>query len=210
VSQFLDGVRALGPWAPAACAGVIVAASLLCVPRWLYTVAAGFACGAAAGMPVALGGAVVGAAIAFGVGRAIGRGWVERRGRESVRAAAIDEAIGDGGFAIVALVRISPVLPCSVMSYLFGASRVSVGRFLAASFVGMIPGTVLYASIGAAAKSLAELWARGEWRSWTGVYAGAGLAVTLAAIAWMTVATQRRLKRRALPSARPAPETPAM
>lgn len=196
VAAALEVLRSLGPWAGPACAAVVVAASLACIPRWLYTAATGFACGALVGIPVALASAVAGASLAFAVGRRMGRGWVERRARESVRTAAIDEAVAAGGFAMVALVRVSPVLPCSVMSYVFGASRIPFSTFLAATALGMIPGTVIYAALGAAARDLAAMLARGAWTPWTVGYVTVGGAVTVGALIWMFAATRRRIRER--------------
>jgi uncharacterized membrane protein YdjX (TVP38/TMEM64 family) len=189
LGSVLDSIRDLGPWSAPACAALIAAGSVVCVPRWLYTVSAGFVCGAWLGMPAALVGGSIGAVAAFVIGRTVGREWVARSRKASI----IDAAMADGGFTLVALVRLSPVLPCGMMSYLFGATRISFGRYVLATFLGMIPGAILYAILGAAARQIADLWSSGEWTPGSIAYAAAGGAVTLAVIVYMAVLVRRHL-----------------
>ena len=143
-------------------------------------------------MPAVSAGALLGSVATFFVGRALGRAWVERRAAGS-RIAALDGAMGEGGFRIVALVRLSPLLPCSMASYLFGASRIPFGRFAVATAVGMVPGTILYAVLGSLAKDLAEVVAAGAWTGPMLAYVAAGAAITIGLLVYLALLVRRQL-----------------
>jgi uncharacterized membrane protein YdjX (TVP38/TMEM64 family) len=204
LAAIVDWTRTLGAWGPVAAAMLIIPASVVCVPRWLYSVTAGFACGALWAVPAVSAGALLGSATAFFVGRALGRAWVERRAAGS-RIAALDGAMTEGGFRIVALIRLSPLLPCSIASYLLGASRIGFGRFAAATALGMLPGTILYAALGSLAKDLAEVAAAGAWTGPMVAYLSAGAAVTVGLLVWLARLVRRQLRQRAAPPESTAP-----
>lgn len=54
--------------------------------------------------------------------------------------AAIDAAIGRDGFRVVALLRLSPLLPLAASNYLYGLTSVDLGSYVLASWLGMLPG----------------------------------------------------------------------
>ena len=61
---------------------------------------------------------------------------------------AIDQAIGKDSFKVVLLLRLSPLLPLSLSNYLYGLTSVDFWPYVAASFLGMLPGTWAYVSAG--------------------------------------------------------------
>jgi uncharacterized membrane protein YdjX (TVP38/TMEM64 family) len=71
---------------------------------------------------------------------------------------AMDEAIAKQGFKIVFLIRASPVLPFSVTNYLCGCSlSLDLISFVLATWVGVLPGTTSYCSIGYAGKAVRHM-----------------------------------------------------
>lgn len=52
---------------------------------------------------------------------------------------------------IVLLVRLTPLVPFNVLNYALGLSSVNLIPYIAYSWLGMIPGTLLYVYIGWAA-----------------------------------------------------------
>ena len=72
-----------------------------------------------------------------------------RDSQGSPRFAAIDEAIGRNGWKIVGLLRLSPLIPFNLSNYFYGITSVRFGAYVLVSAVGMIPGTLLYAYLGA-------------------------------------------------------------
>jgi uncharacterized membrane protein YdjX (TVP38/TMEM64 family) len=80
------------------------------------------------------------------------------------------------------------------MNYAFGLTRVSLRDYFFASWIGMLPATVMYVYFGSLAKSLAELGTGHAQRTpaqWA-LY-GVGLAATITITIYLT-----RLARRAL------------
>ena len=47
--------------------------------------------------------------------------------------------------------RPSPVFPFNLLNYAFGLTRVRFPTYAAASWIGMLPGTIMYVYIGSAA-----------------------------------------------------------
>ena len=68
-------------------------------------------------------------------------------GRKTAGAAAIlglDKAVGEQGAVVVLLTRLSPIFPFSLLNYGLGLTQVKLSHYVLASWLGMIPGTVLY------------------------------------------------------------------
>ncbi len=193
----LEGVQGMGIWGPFALGGLYVLACVLCLPCVPLGLGAGFLFGVWIGFPVVSAASTMGAAAAFLIGRTLLRGRVERRARASAPFAAIDEAVGRAGFRVVFLLRLSPVLPFGLLHYVLGVTRIRFGSYLLASWLGMIPGTLLFVYMGAAARSLAEAVAVDTAGSTAGqAMLVAGLAATACAAILLM-----RLARRALAEA---------
>lgn len=61
------------------------------------------------------------------------------------------------GWKIIMLLRLFPVFPFNTLNYVLGLTGVRFIDYFLASWVGMIPGTVMYVYIGSAAGSLAAI-----------------------------------------------------
>lgn len=59
-------------------------------------------------------------------------------------------------WGIIIAARISPLLPFSVMNVIFTVLQINILRFLAGSFIGMLPRTLLAIYVGAQATHLAD------------------------------------------------------
>lgn len=127
------------------------------LPGSLFTLAAGFAYGPIGGLLVASPASVLGATAAFLLGRTVLRGWARKQISQSSKAGALDRVIGDDSFKLILLLRLSPAIPFNVLNYALGLSSASVGRYVGASFIGMLPGTWMYAYLGSLATTAAGL-----------------------------------------------------
>jgi uncharacterized membrane protein YdjX (TVP38/TMEM64 family) len=153
----VEWIRGAG-WAGAIVYAVAyVAATLLFLPGSILTAGAGFAYGPAWGTLLVSPVSVLAATLAFVLGRSVARSWVQRRMEQHPRFAAIDAAIGESGFRIVLLLRLSPIFPFNLLNYALGVTRVRLRDYVAASFVGMLPGTILYVYLGSLVTSASEL-----------------------------------------------------
>jgi uncharacterized membrane protein YdjX (TVP38/TMEM64 family) len=141
----------------AAFVGAYVLATILFLPGLLLTLAGGFTFGLVWGTIGVSIGSTGGAAAAFLLGRTLLRDAIERRVSQSPRFAAIDRAVGRHGAKIVLLVRLSPVFPFNLMNYAFGLTRIRFWPYVLASWIGMLPATVMYVYLGSAVGSLADI-----------------------------------------------------
>lgn len=174
-----------------------ILACVFFVPGSVLTLGAGAVWGVAGGLPIVSIASILGATAAFLVGRHLARDWVARRIEGNERFKAIDAAVAREGWKIVGLTRLSPIFPFNLLNYAFGLTRVSLRDYFFASWIGMIPGTVLYVYLGSLAGSLAALGAGQSTRTpaqWA-LY-GVGLAATVAVTVYVTRIARAALAKR--------------
>ena len=200
--RLVEIVRESGAWGVALFAAIYVVCTVALIPASVLTMAAGFVYGPLYGLLVVVPAATLGATGAFLLGRTVLRGWVRRRMRSSPRAQALDRAVGREGFTLVFLLRLSPLVPFNVLNYALSLSGISTGRYVLATFLGIIPGTWLYVYLGSLVTEAARLstTATPHTPLHTFLYA-AGLAATVIA-----VVVSGRIAQRALAGAVPPEE----
>ena len=129
--------------------------------------------------------------------RYFARDAVARRIANNPRFRSIDDAVAREGWKIVLLTRLSPVFPFNLLNYAYGLTRVHLGEYVVASWIGMIPGTVMFVYIGSLSGDLA--------RAATGAAAPAnfrwalnavGFIATVAVAVYATRIGSRALKER--------------
>ena len=169
-------------------------AAVLFLPGSVLTLGAGALFGLVRGTLAVSAGATLGSAAAFLIARYLARKSVAIWARDNPRFAALDAAVGREGGKIVFLTRLSPILPYTLLNYLFGLTRVGFWSYLLASWLGMLPGTILYVYLGFAGRALAQTTpGPGVGNLWEGIFWAVGLAATL-----LLTYTLARLARRAL------------
>jgi uncharacterized membrane protein YdjX (TVP38/TMEM64 family) len=67
--------------------------------------------------------------------------------------------VENDAFKVVLLTRLSPLFPYNVLNYAYGLTNVPLRTYTLASWIGMLPGTLMYAYLGSAARDLALLLA---------------------------------------------------
>jgi pyruvate/2-oxoglutarate dehydrogenase complex dihydrolipoamide dehydrogenase (E3) component/uncharacterized membrane protein YdjX (TVP38/TMEM64 family) len=186
----LDWIGKLGPWGPAIFVGLYVVATVLFVPGSVLTLGAGAVFGVVLGSICVSISATLGATAALLVGRYLARDAIARKIEKNETFATIDRAVADEGWKIVLLTRLSPVFPFTLLNYAFGLTRVKLSHYVLASWIGMMPGTVMYVYLGSLVNVGAGQRQRttGEW-----VLYGVGLLATLTVTVFVT-----RLARKAL------------
>lgn len=91
----------------------------------------------------------VGAVVNFLTSRYLLHRWVQKKIGHSAQYAAMQAAIGNDGWKLIMISRISPVVPHSLVSYAAGLTDMSFWRYTIASFIGFIPISAAYAYAGA-------------------------------------------------------------
>jgi uncharacterized membrane protein YdjX (TVP38/TMEM64 family) len=180
--------------------GVYAAATVLLAPGAILTIGAGFAFGLWKGFLAVSAGATLGASLAFLVARFIARGKIEVIAKGNERFRNIDHAIGKQGAKLVFLLRLSPVIPFNLSNYFYGLTGVKFWPYVLASWIGMMPGTLLYVYIGAAGRAAVSAAAGREavkhgWQYWT--FLSVGLAATIIVTIWVTKIARDALKEKA-------------
>jgi uncharacterized membrane protein YdjX (TVP38/TMEM64 family) len=156
LTDALEWIRGLGPLAPIVFIAIYIVACVAFLPGSILTIGAGVIFGVVRGSIYVSIAATLGATAAFLVGRYLARGWVSEKLEGNPKFKAIDQAVGKEGWKIVFLTRLSPVFPFNLLNYAYGLTSVSLRDYVLASWVGMIPGTILYVYIGALSGDVAR------------------------------------------------------
>jgi uncharacterized membrane protein YdjX (TVP38/TMEM64 family) len=172
---------------------VYVVAALLFVPGILLTLGAGFAFGLGWGTVLVSVSSTIAAAAAFLIARYAARSRVEALARRNAKFGAVDRAIARNGWKVVALLRLSPLIPFSISNYLYGLTAVRFMPYVAASWAAMLPATFLYVYLGAAGASVGAGKQRSPWE-WS--LLAAGLLATGAVTVILTRVARRELESR--------------
>lgn len=194
LANFQGWAAGAGAWGAVAYAVVYVLCALLFVPGSLLTIGAGFVFGVAWGTLIVSAASTTTAALAFLIARYLARERVARAARKNQKFEAIDRAIAEKGWKVVALLRLSPVVPFSLSNYLYGLTPVRFAPYVLTSWLAMLPATLLYVWLGAAGRAAATAGrggrTTGEW-----VLLGAGLLATVAVTLLLTRSARKQLER---------------
>jgi uncharacterized membrane protein YdjX (TVP38/TMEM64 family) len=147
----LAAVRArlagMGAWEIAAVVTLVLAHTVLPFPTELVAAAAGFSLGVGVALPLLLVSLVVSALITYWIGLRLGRPVVSRLvGPRRLRR--LEQLVERGGFRALLGVRLFPLVPFSPIGLVCGLGGVPVGRFTAATALGILPELALVTYLG--------------------------------------------------------------
>jgi uncharacterized membrane protein YdjX (TVP38/TMEM64 family) len=148
--------------------GVLIALGLALVhavvwyPAEILDTAVGYVHGFALGFPLVMVGWLLNAVAAFWIGHHAARPVLYRMaGRE--RFERYEALVHRGGVTLLLGMRLIPIVPFSLFSYVAGAARVPLVRFLWTTAVGYIPITAVFVYLGSKLEELSPtdplLWA---------------------------------------------------
>ena len=158
MTDWLQGIisafEGLGPLGAILFVAAYVAAGLLLLPEALFSLAAGALFGMAWGVLVSWGSAMVTSVLAFLVARYALRERLEKLVKKSKWLDAANHALPKEGWKVVALARLSPLVPFGLQNYLFGTTKVRLQAYAVASALGILPGTIVAVFLGATGRAL--------------------------------------------------------
>lgn len=157
LADALAWIDGLGPLGMGVFALLYIVACVFFIPGSLLTLGAGAIYGVVAGSILVSVASTLGATAAFLVGRYLARDRIAKKIEGHPRYTSIDNAVADEGWRIVGLTRLSPVFSFNLLNYAYGLTRVSLKEYALASWIGMMPGTVMYAYLGSLAGDLASM-----------------------------------------------------
>jgi uncharacterized membrane protein YdjX (TVP38/TMEM64 family) len=150
-------VAATGAWGPVVYVVMHVLLTLVPVSKNLLSGVAGALFGLAGGIAISWVASMLSAVVGFAIARRLGRETVAEM--TGPRLARVEDVMRHQGVAAVVVARLTPVLPFTIVNYGAGVSAVSLRDFLVGTAVGIVPGTVGYAAIGASAGRSAAIFA---------------------------------------------------
>jgi uncharacterized membrane protein YdjX (TVP38/TMEM64 family) len=168
MSSFTEYVDSLGPLGYALFMAGYIILEILAVPAFPLTMSAGALFGTLPGTLLVTTSATIAASVSFLISRYIARDKVQALAENYPKFKAIDKAIGKDSLRVVAIMRLSPLMPFALSNYLYGLTSVTFTPYVIGSFFGMMPGTFAYVSAGNATRQVAE-----------GVFGGGAIFSTL-------------------------------
>lgn len=165
-----DFVLGFGVLAPLAFIGLFTVAPLAPFFNAVLALAGGLIFGFWQGSALIMAGALSGGTAGFWIARQFG-GWLRKRENYS-GFHKLERAMAGNGFLIVFLLRLIPLIPYDIISYGAGFSTVRYRDYILGTALGIIPGVLVYANIGANALEISS------WK----FYLAVGLLIALSAI----------------------------
>lgn len=189
-------VMELGPWAPVLFVLIYVAAAVTLAPAFFLTVAGGALFGVWQGSLLVFVGASLGSSAVYALASPLARTRWMRRVTRDQRVAAVRNAVAGGGVRIMLLLRLSPLVPYSILNYALALSGVRYADFVVA-LLGMIPAIILYTYYGKVVGDVAALAAgvsppRGVEDH---LLLGVGLVTVAVSTTMITRAARREMER---------------
>ncbi|MHC4728017.1 MAG: TVP38/TMEM64 family protein, partial [Planctomycetota bacterium] len=191
----LEWTQGLGIWGPVFVAAFYIIACVLLLPGSILTLGSGFLFEVVVGSITVSIGSTLGACAAFLIGRTVARKWIADKVAKNKKFSAIEEAVAQQGFKIVLLTRLSPVFPFNILNYAFGLTKISFWKYALGSWIGMMPGTIMYVYFGAGLQSLAKVAAGQVEKSTAGtIFFWIGMGVTIVVTLFVTGIARKALK----------------
>jgi len=157
VTRFIGFIRTGGPLGALALLGFDTAWALLSAPYWIMGTVAGYAYGFPLGIVFAMPAATIAMSLSFVVGRLVIPRVVPLGDISSPRVLAVRRAVEAEGFKVALLLRMTPLLPQNVLTYVFATTRLRVRAVAAATACGLLPLTLFYVYLGSVVDDAALL-----------------------------------------------------
>lgn len=192
----LDWVRDLGPLGIAVFILIYIAACVFFLPGSVLTLGAGAIFGVVKGSIIVSLASTLGATAAFLIGRYLARTWVAAKIAGNAKFSSVDNAVAKEGWKIVGLTRLSPIFPFNLLNYAYGVTKVKLQDYVLASWIGMMPGTVMYVYIGSLAGDVAALGTKSSSGTAQWVIRIVGLIATVAVTIYVTRIAKKALEEK--------------
>jgi len=150
ILEIAETFRDLGPAGWLAFIALHTLFCTLLLPGSLLTLVAGAIYGWKIAALLVTSGSTLGAMANFLAIRCLGRPWFERRLHRRPQMASLANLISSRGWPFLLLSRCSLLMPHGMISCALGLTRMNLGAFAAASFVGFLPLNTAYALAGTA------------------------------------------------------------
>ena len=137
---------AASPWAPLYVLAAYLAGGLVAFPLVLLIAGTAAAFGPVLGFAYGLVGSLASAILTYGVGA-----WLGRRPLQSMfgpRLNRIREGISRSGILAIAVVRLVPIAPFTIVNMVAGACHIRIVDYIVGTALGLLPGLLLMSALG--------------------------------------------------------------
>jgi uncharacterized membrane protein YdjX (TVP38/TMEM64 family) len=148
-----DWIERLGAAGVVLFAAIYVAATLLLLPVWILTVVAGAVFGIVGGLLLVLAASMAGAIGAFFIARYALKDRAKKLFARHELLGTVDKALRKAGWKVVALMRLSPLVPFTAQNYFYGTTTVKFAQFAFGTALGIVPGTMVEVVLGASGRA---------------------------------------------------------
>lgn len=143
-----DLMLALGGWSPLVYITCNIIRPFFFFPAAVLAVAGGLAFGPFMGTLYLVTGTVLGAISCFCLARIMGDDWIRRILPKWPQLNCLGGKAATYDFKTILILRLMPILPWDMVSFLSGLSGASFWSYCVATFIGSIPGAIVFCYLG--------------------------------------------------------------
>lgn len=181
LGELQQRVIGLGAWSGICYPLLFAVCNVLLLPGGILCIGAGFFFGLWWGFFIVLLGNCIGAAISFFLSRSLGVRLINRRQSANQILRVLDRAVERDAWKIIFLSQLNPLFPTSLLTYLYGLTRIRFRAYMLWTTIGRAPGLFLYTYLGTLGQLGLNL-ARGkthprivEYWTWGGAFVATAL-----------------------------------
>ncbi|GAM24424.1 hypothetical protein SAMD00019534_075990 [Acytostelium subglobosum LB1] len=139
---------------------------------------------------------MLGATIAFLLGKYVFRDSIQKKIEKNKKLQAIDQAIGQEGWKIVLLLRLTPIVPEAILNYALAVTNVNYIPYIICTGIGLVPGVSFFIYMGTMIGNISEIGKRKPMgKSDIIMYAVSGVAMIIT-IAFITIIVRRAINKK--------------
>lgn len=184
--DLISAIKSLGALAPLLFLVLYCLATVLILPTMVLTLAGGAIFGPFLGTLLNLLGATWGAGCAFLISRYLAYNWFEQRRGERLNQ--LIAGVDKRGWPFVAILRLLPIIPFSLVNYGLGITGIRFKTYLLTTFIFLIPAEIIYTYCGHAGIKLLT--------SPDQIYRNIGTAILVVTILLLLIAKQLQVRKR--------------
>eukprot|EP01132_Coremiostelium_polycephalum_P009273 gene9273-11365_t len=139
---------------------------------------------------------VIGGTISFLMGRYVFRKSIAKRIEKDPKLTAIDQAIGQEGWKIVLLLRLTPIVPESLLNYALSVTKIKFLHYIICTCIGLVPGVSFFVYVGSMIGNISEIGKkRPIQKSEIAMYVISAFGM-VCSILFITIIVRRAVKKR--------------
>ncbi len=135
---------------------IYVIGVIIVIPGAALTALAGVLFGFVKGSIIVVIASNIGCHITFLLARYLGGDFIQKRIKEDSFVDKMSEKMTDNGFLVMLYMRLLPIFPFNVINYASGLTPIKYKDYAIATFIGMLPGTLVYVYLAASATNIKD------------------------------------------------------